>query len=142
MIILVYIYLFLIPTATGVYTVAQNLSIRTFVAFNKSLPNSDRWSVVFGGVQRQLSSCDGLLKYSKDMFVSVLDCEKELIYIMVHGKLDFFRGSKHLNFPTSWVCMDGRLCMQRIKQGRAMRPLMSLPWFEDLSFFLSSMLIN
>jgi hypothetical protein len=105
MIILVYIYLFLIPTATGVYTVAQNLSIRTFVAFNKSLP----------------------LKYSKDMFVSVLDCEKELIYIMVHGKLDFFRGSKHLNFPTSWVCMDGRLCMQRIKQGRVMRPLMSLP---------------
>ena len=44
--------------------------------------------MVFSGVQRQLSSCDGLLKYSKDVFVSVLDCEKELIYIMVHGKLD------------------------------------------------------
>jgi len=83
--------------------------------------------VVFSGGQRQLSSCDGLLKYSKDLFVSVLDCEKELIYIMVHGKLDLLEIQKHLKFPTSvdgFAWTEG-FCMQRNKQGA--HSLMCLP---------------
>ena len=82
MIIVLYILVLNTYSYRCIHCCSQNLSIRTFVAFNKSLLNSDRWSVVFSGGQRQLSSCDGLLKYSKDVFVSVLDCEKELIY---HG---------------------------------------------------------